>query len=207
MRRIRRQSSAIATLLNALLLATLLAACAAPPTTGLEANAVLAAPEAASGYTEKPGWYARSFMVAAANPLAADAGYQVLREGGSAVDAAIATQMVLGLVEPQSSGLGGGAFMLHFDGAHLTALDGRETAPAAADEKLFQDAAGRPLPYVDGLIGGRSVGVPGVLRMLESAHIEHGRVPWRRLLAPAIQLAEQGFEVSPRLAKLLREDP
>jgi gamma-glutamyltranspeptidase/glutathione hydrolase len=206
MRHFRRQSSAIATLLNALLLATLLAACAAPPAE-LESSAALAAPEVASGYTEKPGWYARRFMVAAANPLAVDAGYQVLREGGSAVDAAIATQMVLGLVEPQSSGLGGGAFMLHFDGARLTALDGRETAPAAADEKLFQDATGKPLPYLDGLIGGRSVGVPGVLRMLESAHKEHGRLPWRRLLTPAIQLAEQGFLVSPRLAGLLREDP
>jgi len=207
MRRFRRQSYAIATLLNALLLAALLGACAAPPSATLEVDAALAAPEAASGYTEKLGWYARRFMVAAANPLAADAGYQVLREGGSAVDAAIATQMVLGLVEPQSSGLGGGAFMLHFDGVRLTALDGRETAPAAADEKLFQGVNGQLMPYMDGLIGGRSVGVPGVLRMLESAHKEHGRLPWPRLFAPAIQLAEQGFQVSPRLAMLLREDP
>jgi gamma-glutamyltranspeptidase/glutathione hydrolase len=146
-------------------------------------------------------------MVAAANPLASDAGYDMLRQGGSAVDAAIATQLVLGLVEPQSSGLGGGAFLIVHDGKSLVAYDGRETAPTAANEKLFLDASGKPVPYYRGLIGGRSVGVPGVLRMLELAHREYGRLPWRSLFEPAIRLAEGGFRISPRLAKLVHEDP
>ncbi|MET0963723.1 MAG: gamma-glutamyltransferase, partial [Noviherbaspirillum sp.] len=176
--------------------------------TGPQSDAAVAllAPEAASGYTEKPGWYAQSHMVSAANALAVDAGHDMLRQGGSAMDAAIAVQMLLGLVEPQSSGLGGGALMLHFDGASLTALDGRETAPASADEKLFQNAAGTPVPYFEGLVGGRSVGVPGVLRMLERAHQQHGRLPWKTLFAPAIRLADDGYLVSPRLARLLRDD-
>ena len=193
-------------LARALLLAALLGGCASPDG-GPGRDASLTAPEAASGYVDKPGWYARRFMVSAANPLAVDAGYDILRQGGSAVDAAIAVQMMLGLVEPQSSGLGGGSLMLHFDGKQLRALDGRETAPAAADERLFQDADGNPVPYFDGLIGGRSVGVPGMLRMLERAHQQHGKLSWEALFAPAIRMAEQGFEVSPRLAKLLREDP
>lgn len=195
-----------ANLFRVLLLAALLAGCAAP--SGWPGgDASLVAPEAASGYVDKPGWYARHFMVSAANPLAAEAGYDILRQGGSAVDAAIAVQMVLGLVEPQSSGLGGGSLMLHFDGRKLHALDGRETAPAAADERLFQNAAGKPMAYFDGLIGGRSVGVPGMLRMLERAHRQHGKLPWSTLFAPAIRLAEQGFQLSPRLASLLHQDP
>jgi len=105
-------------------------------------------------------------MVAAANPLATDAGYQVLRAGGTAVDAAIAVQMVLTLVEPQSSGIGGGAFLMHFDGNSVKAFDGRETAPSAASEKLFQNAEGKAVSFYDGVVGGRSVGAPGVLRML-----------------------------------------
>jgi gamma-glutamyltranspeptidase/glutathione hydrolase len=190
-----------------LLLATLLGGCVVLTGPQVEALPSLVAPEAASGYTDKPGWYAKSFMVSAANPLAADAGYEILKQGGSAVDAAIATQMVLGLVEPQSSGLGGGALMLHFDGTRLSTLDGRETAPAAATETLFQDASGKPVPYFEGLIGGRAVGVPGVLRMLERAHAQYGKLPWKTLFAPAIRLAESGYLVSPRLARLLREDP
>ena len=201
-----RRLAIFAHLARALLLAALLGGCASPDG-GLGRDASLTAPEAASGYVDKPGWYARRFMVSAANPLAVDAGYDILRQGGSAVDAAIAVQMMLGLVEPQSSGLGGGSLMLHFDGKQLRALDGRETAPAAADERLFQDAGGKPVPYFDGLIGGRSVGVPGMLRMLERAHQQHGKLSWEALFAPAIRMAEQGFEVSPRLAKLLREDP
>lgn len=201
-----RRLATFAHLTRALLLAALLSGCASPDGWP-ERDASLAAPEAASGYVDKPGWYARSFMVSAANPLAVDAGYDILKQGGSAVDAAIAVQMVLGLVEPQSSGLGGGSLMLHFDGKQLRALDGRETAPAAADERLFQDAGGNPVPYFDGLIGGRSVGVPGMLRMLERAHQQHGKLPWETLFAPAIRMAEQGFEVSPRLAGLLRDDP
>ncbi len=163
-------------------------------------------PEAASGTTDKPGWTTRRYAVAAANPLATDAGLQVLRAGGSAVDAAIAVQMVLTLVEPQSSGIGGGAFLLHHDGRRIQAFDGRETAPMAADERLFLGADGKPLPFYEAVVGGRSVGVPGTLRMLEAAHRQHGRLPWAQLFHPAIQLAEEGFAVSPRLNTLLRAD-
>ena len=126
--------------------------------------------------------------------------------GGSAVDAAIAVQMVLALVEPQSSGIGGGAFLLHFDGKDVEAYDGRETAPAAADERLFMGADGKPLPFYEAVVGGRAVGVPGAVRMLEMAHRQHGRLPWARLFEPAIALAERGFEVSPRLNTQLRSD-
>lgn len=163
-------------------------------------------PEAASGYAAKPGWAATTFAVAAANPLAADAGYQMLRAGGSAVDAAIAVQMVLALVEPQSSGIGGGAFLLHFDGKNVEAYDGRETAPAAADERLLMGADNKPLPFYEAVVGGRAVGVPGAVRMLEMAHRQHGKLPWRRLFEPAIALAEGGFKVSPRLNRLANAD-
>lgn len=165
------------------------------------------APEGSSGWTDKPGWAAGKFAVAAANPLATDAGYQVLKAGGSAVDAAIAVQMVLTLVEPQSSGIGGGALLLYAAGSEVTAWDGRETAPAAADEKLFLGADGQPLAFYDGVVGGRSVGAPGVVRMLEAAHKAYGRLPWAQLIQPAIELAEQGFAVSPRLNALLKNDP
>ena len=189
--------------LGALALAAALAGCASAPTFHYTAPSQ---PEAASGYTEKPGWTTAKFAVAAANPLATDAGYQVLKAGGSAVDAAIAVQMVLTLVEPQSSGIGGGAFLLHAAGAEVTAWDGRETAPAAVDDKLFLGADGKPLPFYDGVVGGRSVGVPGTVRMLEQAHRAHGRLPWAQLIQPAIQLAEQGFQVSPRLATMLANE-
>jgi gamma-glutamyltranspeptidase/glutathione hydrolase len=162
-------------------------------------------PEAASGNTSKPGWAYTRQAVAAANPLATDAGHQVLRAGGSALDAAIAVQMVLGLVEPQSSGIGGGAFLLHFDGQKVTAHDGRETAPAGARGDIFMEQ-GKPLPFVDAVQSGHSVGVPGAVRMLEAAHRQHGRLPWAQLLQPAITLAEQGFRVSPRLHALLNAD-
>ncbi len=164
------------------------------------------APEGASGYTDKPGWPAQKFMVAAANPLATDAGYQVLKAGGSALDSAIAVQMVLGLVEPQSSGLGGGAFLLYSDGRNVTAFDGRETAPGTVDENLFMGADGKPLEFYGGVVGGRSVGTPGVLRMLELAHKRHGKLPWATLFQPAITLAEQGFAISPRLFKMLSDE-
>ncbi|WKB52837.1 gamma-glutamyltransferase [Eleftheria terrae] len=163
-------------------------------------------PEAASGYVDKPGWSTRSYAVAAANPLATDAGRQVLQAGGTAIDAAIAVQMVLTLVEPQSSGIGGGAFLLHYDGRQVEAYDGRETAPAAADEKLFLGADGKALPFHEAVVGGRSVATPGVLRMLELAHREHGKLPWAQLFQPAIQLAEGGFQVSPRLYSLLKAE-
>lgn len=178
----------------------LLAACSSPPPL---VYSVPQQPEGASGYTEKPGWATSKFAVAAANPLATDAGYQVLKAGGSAIDAAIAVQMVLTLVEPQSSGIGGGAFLLHSDGKAVEAFDGRETAPAAANEKLFLGADGKPLAFIDGVVGGRSVGVPGTVRMLEMAHRQHGKLPWAQLFTPAITLAEGGFKVSARLATLL----
>ena len=184
----------------------LLAGCAARPPQSEAVPIGMQAPEHATGFTEKPGWSAKKFMVAAANPLAVNAGYRVLRAGGSAIDAAIAVQMVLNLVEPQSSGIGGGAFMLYFDGNAVKAFDGRETAPASATEKLFQTPDGKPMPFYQGVVGGRSVGVPGVLRMLELAHRQYGRLPWAALFEPAIELAQRGFVVSPRLAKLLEQE-
>lgn len=196
-----------APVLGAVVLTALLAGCGTPtrPTTGLNYQ-IPAQPEGSSGYTEKPGWATEQFAVAAANPLATDAGYQVLKAGGSAIDAAIAVQMVLGLVEPQSSGIGGGAFLLHAAGSQVLAYDGRETAPAAATENLFLKADGQPMAFHDAVVGGRSVGTPGAVRMLELAHREHGKLPWASLLQPAIQLAEQGFKVSPRLHTLLRSE-
>ena len=138
-------------------------------------------------------------MVAAANPHAARAGLGILRAGGSAADAAIAVQMVLNVVEPQSSGIGGGAFLLYYDAARreVRAYDGRETAPAAATEALFLDASGKPLHFWDAVVGGRSVGVPGVVAMLELAHKAHGRLAWRELFAPAIAIADDGFAIAP----------
>ncbi|MBL8327009.1 MAG: gamma-glutamyltransferase family protein [Rubrivivax sp.] len=165
-----------------------------------------AMPEGASGYQAKPGWNLRRMAVAAANPLATDAGFQVLKAGGSALDAAIAVQMVLTLVEPQSSGIGGGAFLMHWDGREIAAWDGRETAPAEADERLFLRPDGKPMAMADAVVGGRAVGTPGALRMLEAAHREHGRLAWARLFEPAIMLAEQGFRVSRRLHTLLKAD-
>ena len=196
--------------LSAVAMAALLAGCASAP--GLNYTIPIQ-PEGSSGYAEKPGWTTSKFAVAAANPLATDAGYQVLRAGGSAVDAAIAVQMVLTLVEPQSSGIGGGAFLLHYNGRDVEAFDGRETAPAAADEKLFLGADGKPMPFMDAVVGGRSVGVPGAVRMLEMAHRQHGKLAWAELFKPAITLADGGFKVSARLnasltnEKYLAKDP
>ena len=190
--------------LTVLALASLLAACATAPAPFV--YTAPAQPEGSSGYTAKPGWATKNFAVAAANPLATDAGLQVLRAGGSAIDAAVAVQMVLTLVEPQSSGIGGGAFMLHAFGAKVEAFDGRETAPAGVDEKLFLGADGKPIPFYDGVVGGRSVGVPGTVKMLEVAHKQYGRLPWAQLFAPAISLAESGFKVSNRLATLLKDE-
>ena len=182
---------------------TLLGALAASP---VFAEVPQKAPEIATAYAEKSGWAAQKFMVAAANPLAADAGYQMLKKGGSAIDAAIATQLVLTLVEPQSSGIGGGAFLLYSTAKGVQAFDGRETAPAAADEHLFQNPDGSPVSRATGVVGGRSVGAPGVLRMLELAHKEHGKLPWATLFGPAIKLAHGGFPVSQRLHGLLSWD-
>jgi gamma-glutamyltranspeptidase/glutathione hydrolase len=147
-------------------------------------------------------------MVGAANPHAAEAGRAILRAGGSAVDAAIAMQLVLNVVEPQSSGIGGGAFLLHHDAqtGETTAYDGRETAPAAASQDLFLDAEGEPQPFYEAVVGGKSVGVPGLLRMLEAAHRDHGKLPWKDLFSPAIRVAKEGFAVSLRLHTLIADD-
>lgn len=147
---------------------------------------------------------ARGPFVAAANPLAVEAGMRVLRDGGSAVDAAVAVQAVLGLVEPQSSGLGGGAFMMVFDAAsgEVTSYDGRETAPAAATPELFYEN-GQPLPFMDAVLSGRSTGAPGAVAMLALAQKEHGALPWSALFSDAERLARDGFVVSPRLAGMI----
>lgn len=173
-------------------------------------------PEPPSTRTAKPvglSQPAQRFAVTAANPLAARAGLDILRAGGSAVDAAVAVQAVLGLVEPQSSGIAGGAFLMHWDGKQMQAYDGRETAPAAATPELFLKPDGKPMAMRDAVLSGLSTGVPGVLAMLAEAHRQHGQLPWARLFEPAITLAEQGFAISPRLFELasgesaLRTDP
>ncbi|MCR6555911.1 gamma-glutamyltransferase family protein, partial [Aeromonas sp. CPF2-S1] len=133
-------------------------------------------------------------------------GYQIIKAGGSAVDAAIAVQLVLTLVEPQSSGIGGGSLMLVWDGKQVAAVDGRETAPAAATDQLFMKE-GKPMAFYEGVVGGRSVGAPGTVRALALAHERYGKLPWATLFEPAITLAEQGFVISPRLATLLAKDP
>ncbi|MBL6935816.1 MAG: gamma-glutamyltransferase [Alphaproteobacteria bacterium] len=168
-----------------------------------------AQPEAATGVANAVSAVrGTQFMVAAANPHAAAAGRHILRQGGSAVDAAIAMQMVLNLVEPQSSGIGGGGFLLHYDSAsgRVAAYDGRESAPAGATAEMFLDLLGQPQKFFEAVVGGKSVGVPGLLRMLELVHERHGKLPWDSLFSPAIQLAETGFAVSPRLHGLIAGD-
>jgi gamma-glutamyltranspeptidase / glutathione hydrolase len=156
----------------------------------------------------RPAVHAERQMVVAANPFAAAAGLEMLRQGGTAVDAAVAVQMVLTLVEPQSSGIGGGGFLLHYDAKaqKLTTYDGRETAPAAATPDMFLHADGTSMEFDEAVVGGLSVGVPGALRLLERAHREHGRLRWAKLFEPAIKLAEEGFAVSPRLHAVLADD-
>ncbi|RZJ22784.1 MAG: gamma-glutamyltransferase family protein [Haliea sp.] len=189
-------------LLTSFALAALLAACTSTAPSSFNYTAPTQ-PEGSSGYTEKPGWATTRYSVAAANPLATDAGDQILKAGGSAVDAAIAVQMVLALVEPQSSGIAGGAFLLHYNGKTVEAFDGRETAPAAATAQLFLGADGKPLAFHEAVVGGRSVGTPGAVRMLEMAHKQYGKLPWAQLFEPAIRLSEDGFKVSRRMHTLL----
>jgi gamma-glutamyltranspeptidase / glutathione hydrolase len=194
-------------------LGTSLAGCSAPPPPcapgKIEASdSAVAAPEAATGRQVSVSVRAQRHMIVAANPLAAEAGREILRQGGSAVDAAIATALVLNLVEPQSSGLGGGGFMMAYDARRnsVQAFEGRETAPASAKPDRFLGPDGKPLEFEDAQASGLSVGVPGILAMYELAHQRLGKLPWSALFAPAIRLAESGFPMSPRLVQLLADD-
>lgn len=164
--------------------------------------------EGDTGYEAKHAVLAQRFMVVAANPLAVDAGVKILRAGGNALDAAIAVQMVLGLVEPQSSGIGGGLFLLHWDEQRrvVKSYDGRETAPKAARPERFLDALGRPMDFYHAIASGLSVGTPGALRALELAHRQHGRLAWAQLFEPAIALARDGFAMPRRLNRLLARE-
>jgi len=181
------------------LILTLLAGCASQ-NTSLAATAVPPKTAVSAAAT-----YAPRGMVAAANPLAVEAGLRVLRDGGSAVDAAVAVQAVLGLVEPQSSGLGGGSFMTFYDAktGKVTAYDGREKAPQAATPRLFLGADGKPLNFVTAVLSGRSTGVPGAVGMLAQAQKEHGKAAWNTLFKDAEKLADDGFTVSPRMAGMV----
>jgi gamma-glutamyltranspeptidase/glutathione hydrolase len=184
------------------------AACGLPFLFAAAAALAQLAPEPPTGSTPKRTATGARFMVAAAHPLAVDAGFEVLSRGGTAMDAAIAVQFVLGLVEPQSSGLGGGGFIVYYSAAdgRVRTYDGRETAPAAAQPDRFVGLFGRPISFIDAVLSGKSVGVPGLLAGLEAAHRNHGRREWATLAKPAIDLAEQGFPVSPRLRALLEWD-
>ncbi len=158
-------------------------------------------PKLAAGTTSRSEVKANEFVVVSANPLATEAGKQILEKDGSAVDAMIAVQLVLGLVEPQSSGIGGGAFLVHWDNENkeLTTFDGRETAPLAAGPDHFLDDNGDPFSFEYAVVGGHSVGTPGIIALMEAAHKRYGKLPWAELFAPAIELADKGFELSPRL--------
>ena len=170
------------------------------PVTPVDPNA----PEIATPFASKTVVHARSFMAVAANPIATRTACEVLASGGSAVDAAVATQMVLNLVEPQSSGIGGGAFLIHYDAKtrNIVAYDGRETAPAAAtaDYLRFVSEADQTAPKPNARASGRSIGTPGTLHMLDAAHREHGTMSWKALFEPAIKIADEGFQISPRMA-------
>ncbi|GGX59371.1 gamma-glutamyltransferase [Tateyamaria omphalii] len=184
---------------------------AVQPESGTDGAAVATTEAVAAAQASKDAGQpveAQNYMVAAANPLAVQAGVEVLAKGGTAADALVAVQVVLGLVEPQSSGLGGGAFLVWYDAEtqELTTLDGRETAPLAATPQLFQTEDGEPMGFFDAVVGGRSVGTPGTPALLEEVHRRWGSQPWPTLFDAGIDLAEDGFEVSPRLAGLVERD-
>lgn len=193
-------------------LAIALAACLLAPTAlskeTSKQTADQVAPEAATGFSQQQLVNGKEWMVASANPYASEAGAAMLRQGGNAIDAMVATQLVLGLTEPQSSGIGGGAFLVYWDAKKekLTTFDGREKAPYAVTPRLFQDQSGQPLAFFDAVVGGRSVGTPGTVKLMWHTHQRHGKLPWRDLFEPAIRLATEGFAVSPRLAHLVEKD-
>lgn len=189
--------------LSAVALSISMVIACAPVNQQMERQAV--DPEAETGRTVNEISYANEYMISAANPIAVEAGLAILREGGTAIDAAIAVQAMLTLVEPQSSGIGGGAFIIFWDNddQQLHTIDARETAPMAATPELFLDMDGNAPRWIEAVVGGRSVGTPGVMRGLELAHQEWGRLPWQRLFNESIAQAEQGFTVSPRLAQLI----
>lgn len=190
-------------LLSALFAAFTLAACANAPLPATHAGgAGDLAPEQGTGRTAQQLVRAKDFMAASANPLATEAGYEVLKRGGSAIDAMIAMQTTLSLVEPQSSGLGGGAFLVYWDNQakKLTTFDARETAPQGATPQLFLGSDGQPLKFMDAVVGGRSVGTPGIPKLLEDVHKRYGKLAWAGLFDYPVKLAEEGFKVSPRMA-------
>ncbi len=165
-------------------------------------------PEQSTGIEQKQLVKAKNYMVTAANPIATQAGADVLEQGGNAIDAMVTIQLMLGLVEPQSSGIGGGAFLVYWDSTKqkLTSYDGRETAPLAATPQLFLDDNGQPLKFYDAVVGGRSVGTPGTVKLLWDTHRKYGKLEWKRLIEPVIKIAQQGFLISPRLASLIESD-
>ena len=186
----------------------------APPPSRFEPEPASAVDKLVDTSTQK-AFLANHYIAVTANPYATQAAVKVLQDGGSAIDATIAAQMVLGLVEPQSSGLGGGGFLVYWDNRSkkLVTFDGRETAPSAADETLFLDPEAlttgekKPMSFFNAIVGGRSVGVPGLVKMLENAHKDYGNKQWRDLFSRAVELAEDGFLVSPRLHQLITKVP
>lgn len=194
--------------LNSFLLSSATAIFLTLPVHAQQATDAIAPESTTSPVSNRNAVRAPNWMVTAANPLAAEAGANVLRRGGNAIDAMVAVQTMLGLVEPQSSGLGGGAFLVYFDARSgtLTTMDGRETAPMAATPTLFQTETGKPMEFYDAVVGGRSVGTPGTPALLKTAHEKWGQLDWPTLLSPAIERAEIGFNVSARLAGLIAED-
>ncbi|OCH21342.1 gamma-glutamyltransferase [Aliivibrio logei] len=193
---------------NASTLALLISASLITPASFATQSTDNIAPEAATGLTQQNLVEGKEWMIASANPYASEAGAEMLRKGGNAIDAMVATQLVLGLVEPQSSGIGGGAFLVYWDAKKkaLTTFDGRETAPLEVTPQLFQDDKGQPLKFYDAVVGGRSVGTPGTIKLMWDTHQKLGKLDWKTLFEPAIKLAKDGFTVSPRLATLVKND-